>query len=41
MLSVYLIADREKQPSRELVRAIGELGKIKIANSKNVYLNNF
>jgi hypothetical protein len=41
MLSVYLMAEKGDYPSKELVKALNELGKIKIANSKNIYLNNF
>jgi len=41
VLSIYLITDGENKPSKELMRAVSELGKVKIANSRNVYLNNF
>lgn len=41
VLSIYLMIDGDNRPSKELLRAVSELGKVKIANSKNVYLNNF
>ena len=41
VLSIYLIIEGDNRPSQGLMKAVSELGKIKIANSKNVYLNNY